>query len=244
MKHGLLLLGHGSHLHDESSKSVYQHARRLRKAGGFCEVRVGFWKEEPSLSRALDGCDADDIIVVPLFISTGYFTRQIIPRELRLNGPIVRRQGRVIRYADPVGGHPAMASVIVERAVDAGGTKESAVVVLGHGTDQSAHSETHIYRQANRVRALNRFAEVTTVFLDQEPSLGLVWERTTASDIVVVPLFMANGWHVGQTIPCDLSLDGHDVIRGGRHLRVSEAVGTHAALADVIIEVARNALNR
>ena len=244
MKHGLLLLGHGSHLHDDSSRPVYEHARRLRETGDFCEVRVGFWKEEPSLSRAMDGCDAGDITVVPLLISSGYFAEQIIPREMKLNGPITRRQGRTIRYTEPIGGHPALASVIVERAVEAGGTGTSSVVVLGHGTDQSAHSETNIYRQTNRVRALSRFAEVTTLFLDQSPSLGLIWERTTATDIVVVPLFMANGWHVGQSIPVDLSLDGRDAIRQGRHVRVSEAVGTHTALTGVILQLARNAQDR
>src|SRR6185437_9391923 len=68
---GLLLVGHGSHLNGDSSAPVYEHAERLRAGGDWAEVRTGFWKEEPQLSRALDGCHVSDVTVVPVFISAG-----------------------------------------------------------------------------------------------------------------------------------------------------------------------------
>jgi sirohydrochlorin cobaltochelatase len=71
VKRGLLLVGHGSHLSPHSSAPIHAHARALREQGTFDEVRVGFWKEEPSISRAVDGFDSADVTVVPVFNYAG-----------------------------------------------------------------------------------------------------------------------------------------------------------------------------
>jgi sirohydrochlorin cobaltochelatase len=241
MSRALLLLGHGSHLNPNSSLPIYQHARRLREIGGFDEVRVGFWKEEPSLSRALDGCDGDDVTVVPVFISAGYFTNEVIPREIGLTGRVSCVSGKKVRYTAPIGSHPALAKVVVQRAVEAGATRSDAIAVLGHGTPRNPDSERHVFEQAERVRRMGRFAEVTTVFLDQEPNMREVFSRVEAETVVMVPLFIADGWHVGETIPEDLALDGAVTRRNGRRLRYAAAVGTHPSVADVICELAAEA---
>ena len=82
----LVICGHGSHLNPDSSSPVYDHAARIHEQGTFAEVREAFWKEEPSLRNALRTVDAEDVVVVPLFVSEGYFTDGVIPRELRLHG--------------------------------------------------------------------------------------------------------------------------------------------------------------
>src|SRR3982750_2762756 len=71
----LIIIGHGSHLNADSSAPVYRHARAIRRAGVFDEVRECFWKEEPSMREVFDLVEADDGFPVPLFISAGYFTR-------------------------------------------------------------------------------------------------------------------------------------------------------------------------
>ncbi len=241
MTRALVLVGHGSHLDANSSRPVHENARLLRQRGGFDDVRTGFWKEEPSLSRALDGCTADDVTVVPLFMSSGYFTEQVIPREMRLDGRLTVRNGQTIRYTPPVGAHPALARVIVERALEAGAKPGDAVAVLGHGTPRNPNSERNIYEQAERVRAVGPFAEVTTVFMDQEPAMGGVFELVQAQNVVMVPLFIADGWHVGQTIPEELKIDGPAVRPDGRRLLYASPVGTHPCLADVVLELAAEA---
>jgi sirohydrochlorin cobaltochelatase len=60
----LVLVGHGSQLNANSSAPVLSHAEAIRERGLFSEVRTGFWKEEPSLSRVLDGCEDSDVVVV------------------------------------------------------------------------------------------------------------------------------------------------------------------------------------
>ena len=237
----LVLAGHGSHLSANSSAPVHQHAAQIRASGAFDEVHVAFWKEEPSLSRALDGCSAADVTVVPIFISSGYFTNEVIPREMQLRGPVTCRDGQLIRYTEPVGAHPALARVVVQRAREAGATGAEGLAVLGHGTPRNPDSERNVYLQAERVREMGLFPEVATVFLDQEPNMRGVFELVAAEAVVVVPLFVADGWHVGETIPEDLALDGLETRRGGRHLRYAAAVGTHPAVADVILELADEA---
>lgn len=237
----LVLLGHGSHLNANSSAPVYAHAAALRRSGVFEEVRSGFWKEEPSLSRVLDGCAAAEIVAVPVFISNGYFTRTVIPREMRLDGPVTVRAGQRITYTGPAGADPAMADVIIERATEAGATEADAIAVLGHGTRRDSESERNIYAMAERVAATGRFAGAGAVFLDQEPGMLDMLEMFDAETVVVVPFFIADGWHVGQTIPADLALDGAETRKGGRTVRYAQPAGTHPAVAGVIARLAREA---
>ena len=80
----LILLGHGSHLNADSSEAVRGHAAAVRATHLFDEVLEASWKEEPSLREALGLAQFCDVTAVPLFVSEGYFTGTVIPRELGL----------------------------------------------------------------------------------------------------------------------------------------------------------------
>lgn len=237
MASGVLLVAHGSHLSPNSSAPVHAHRQRLIERGDFDEVRTAFWREEPSLARGLEGCESDDITIVPVLISAGYFVTEVIPREMRLTGRVTVIDGKCVRYADPIGAHPALASVILERAAEAGAGPTDALAVLGHGTPRNPQSERNIYRQAEWVGELAPAREVTTVFLDQEPNMRRVFSLVAGRSVVMVPLFVADGWHVGTTIPDDLSPTTEEAGHDGRRLRYSAAVGTHPRVADVIAEM-------
>lgn len=238
----LLLVGHGSHLNPDSSEPTHTLVAALRASGEFDRVSAAFWKEEPSLTRALDAITDPEVIVVPIFISTGYFTRTVIPREMRLAGPLTLRDGQRIHYTAPVGTHPKLADVIIERAREAGAGPADAVVVLGHGTRRDSESEMNVLAMADLVAARHLFAEVSVAFIDQEPGMLTMLERVHATRVFVVPLFIAEGWHVGETIPADLALDGPETRRDGRVVHYTPPVGTHPALAAVVRELARPAL--
>ena len=234
----LVLVGHGSHLNGNSSAPVFAHAAELRRRGQFEQVHTAFWKEEPSLSRVLDGVTDSNVVVVPVFISNGYFTKTVIPREMRLDGPLTQRDGQRIRYTAPVGADVTLAEVIIERALEAGATRDDAIAVLGHGTRRESESEKNIYAMAECVRVSGRFAEADAVFLDQEPGMLDMLTIFAARTVVVVPLFIADGWHVGQTIPADLALEGEETRIGGRTVRYAQPVGTHPSVANVIARLA------
>lgn len=241
MPASLVLVGHGSHLDGDSSAPVRAHAATLTADSDFDEVRIGFWKEEPSLSRVLDGCKGDEIVVVPLFISNGYFTEEVIPREMRLTGRISAVDGKCVRYAEPIGTHPSLADVVIQRAEESGAATADALVVLGHGTPRNAKSSENVYRQTEFVSARRPDAEVATVFMDQEPNLRDVFSVVHSKSAVMVPLFVSDGWHVGQTIPEHLNLEGM-THRAGRSLRFAGAVGTHPSIVDVVRELAAEAM--
>ncbi len=239
----LLLVGHGSHLNAHSSEAVHAHALRLAEQGAYAEVRVAFWKEEPALSRALDGCGTSDVVVVPVFMSEGYFTNEVIPAELGLDGPGARRDAGTVRVTRPVGVHPSLADIVVRRALDAGACERHAVFVLGHGTPRNPASSRNVYAQVERVRATDRFAEVIAVFTDQDPNVAEIGTLTERDRITVVPFFAAEGWHVGETIRSQTARGDRTSGPADGRVRYTAPVGTHPAIAEVIEELAREAAN-
>ncbi len=240
MSSGLLLAGHGSHLSPGSSAPIHTHVTRLReRLPADVEVRAGFWKEEPALSRALESFSpaVKDITVVPLFIAEGYFTGKVIPREMRLSGRVNTVDGQRVLYTPPIGSHPMLARVLIERAMESGATGREALVVLGHGTPRDPRSAANTLLQVEAVRNLGPFPEVAAAFIDQDPDMRDIFSIVKAPDIIMVPLFIADGWHVGQTIPGDMQVDGATTIRDGRSLRFARAAGTHPAVTDVVLEL-------
>src|SRR5919107_1877266 len=235
----LVILGHGSHLNENSRLPVYEHADRIRKTGEFDEVVECFWKEEPSMRHVLDTVESEDVSVVPAFISEGYFTQQVIPRELGLEGPITHKGGKTIRYAGPLGTFEGMADVILERADDMLGGKEippgrRALVLLGHGTDLNKSSGGVIYLNAGRIRERDLYDLVEVGFLDQDPQIGDVVENVDAENVVLIPVFIAEGWHTRETIPQDLGLSGEVTARNGKTIFYGAPVGTHPSMAALI----------
>lgn len=238
----LIIAGHGSHLDANSSEPFHRLAAAIRARNAFDAVSVAFWKEEPSFARALDAVTDPDVVIVPVFISTGYFTNTVLPREFRLDGPLTIRGNQRIRYTPPVGVHPRLADVIIQRALDAGAGPGDALVVLGHGTRRDSRSEENVYAMAERVAARRTFAEWGVAFIDQDPGMDSILERFRSRRIFIVPLFIAEGWHVGQTIPADLALEGPRTSRDDRIVHYTPPVGTHPALADVVLELARESV--
>ena len=242
----LVIVGHGSHLNEDSSLPVYEHAARVRERFGdeYDEVVECFWKEEPSMRHVLDTVEAEDVCVVPAFISEGYFTQQVIPRELGLTGPVTHKDGKTVRYAGPLGTFEGMADVILERAGDLLEGKEvppgrRALVLLGHGTDLNKNSGGVIYLNAERTRERDLYDLVEVGFLDQEPEIGEVVENVEAENIVLIPVFIAEGWHTHETIPEDLSLTGEVTVREDKTIYYGAPVGTHPSMADLIAARAR-----
>src|SRR5215218_142730 len=239
----LVIVGHGSHLNEDSSLPVYEHAARIRETGEFDEVFECFWKEEPSMRHVLDTVESEDVFVVPAFISEGYFTQQVIPRELGLTGPVTRKGGKTIRYAGPLGTFEGMPDVILERTDDLMRGREvsgrTALVLLGHGTDLNKNSGGVVYLNAGRIRARGIYDLVEVGVLDQEPEIGAVVDGGEAENVILSPLFIAEGWHTRETIPEDLGLVGDVTLRDDKRIFYGAPVGTHPSMANLMIARAR-----
>jgi sirohydrochlorin cobaltochelatase len=246
----LLIVGHGSTVNPASSAPTLMHAGSIRCRGIFAEVACCFWKEEPSLRDALfffNDPAIHDVYVVPNFISEGYFTRTVIPRELELAGAETERSNRQVwKYCQPVGNHESMTGHLLERAREIApgiAEKETSLLIVAHGTSLNDNSAVAAKEQAEKIRALGRFAAVLNVYMEEAPLVSDWVTLTKTHNVVVVPFFISDGLHSYEDIPALLGIDKirQDGEAGsyelqGRSLFYSTAIGTDSRFADVIIE--------
>ena len=198
--------------------------------------------------------ESDVIYIVPNFISEGYFCQDVLPRELRLDGPVTRRDGKTIHYCDPVGVHANMKRLLLQRADEiAPGVPrdQTALVIVGHGTGLNENSTKAIQDQVHLIRdGGHGFAEVVDAYMEQAPLVAEWDQLTQAPNVVVVPFFIADGLHSYQDIPVLLGIveetgaalsegggfGGNPHALRGRQLYYSNAIGTEPLLADVILD--------
>lgn len=258
----LVVLGHGTAQNENSAAPVFQHAAELRRRNVFASVREAFWKQDPQIKTVLAGISAPRIFIVPLFISEGYFSAEIIPRELGFTSVPATIQPASFRwfYCKPIGTHDSMTDVLLSRARSVMETfpfprppksKETTLIVAGHGTEKNENSRVAIQRQVELTRAKNEFAEVHAVFLDEEPRIAKCFELTQTRNMVVVPFFISDGLHVQADIPVLLGEPQRMVKerlaasqptwrnpteRNGKMIWYSSSVGSDPHIADVILE--------
>ena len=213
----LVLVGHGSTLNADSAAATYQHADELRRRNLFAQVLECFWKLEPPICGVLRGVFAPRAFILPLFISEGYFTEEVIPRELGLRrndqpdfSRVQQRGDQTIYYCGPVGTHDSMTNVLLARARDiverhplprSPKPKNIALFIAGHGTGSNENSRQAIERQVELIRAQNLYAEVHAIFMEEEPRIGDCYRLARAKNIVLVPFFISDGLHSYEHIP-------------------------------------------
>ena len=269
---GLLIVAHGSTVNPDSSAPTLAHAAEIRRRKIFAKVEWAFWKEEPSLRDAIFLFDPEsirEVYVVPNFISEGYFTQTVVPRELELSGPITRRSnGQTWRYCEPVGNHSLMMKLLLKRARDVApdvDPAETSLLIVAHGTDLNENSAVAAKREAEKIRALGKYAAVLNLYMEEPPLVSDWRQLTKTENVVVVPFFISDGLHSYEDIPnllgmvvaavADRGQSGSTPLaaaRGeifrqnpysidGRNLFYAASIGTDAGFADIIIEQALSA---
>ena len=265
----LLIVAHGSTVNPDSSAPTLAHAAQIRRRKIFADVECAFWKEEPSLRDATFLFDPESIhqvYVVPNFISEGYFTQTVVPRELELNGQITKRSnGQIWKYCEPVGNHPMMTDLLLKRASEIApraDPAESSLLIVAHGTDLNENSAVAAKREAEKIRALGNYVTVLNVYME-EPPLVSDWRKLTKTrHVIVVPFFISDGLHSYEDIPVLLGIAvaaGVDRGRpgsappatargeifrrnpyriGDRNLFYAPSIGTDPGIADIILEQA------
>ena len=210
----LVLLGHGSTRNAGAGTPAFQHAAELRRRRCFAEVREAFWKQEPDLARALSGLTAPRVFLVPLFVSEGYFSEEIIPQALGVRIPgqatwtrVQRRGPQTLFYCKPVGTHEHMTGVLLARAREAVAQypfrrapepSEITLFIAGHGTGENEGSRQAIERQAELIRGQGIYADVHAVFLEEAPRIGACYALAQTRHLVVVPFFISDGCTCGR----------------------------------------------
>jgi sirohydrochlorin cobaltochelatase len=253
----LLIVAHGSTVNPDSSAPTLAHAAEIRRRKIFAEVQCAFWKEEPSLRDALflfDAKSISEVYVVPNFISEGYFTQTVIPRELELSGRITKRPNRQTwRYCEPVGNHSMMTELLLKRARDVApdaAPDKTSLLIVAHGTDLNENSAVAAKREAEKIRAIGKYAAVLNVYMEEPPLVSDWTKLTETPNVVAVPFFISDGLHSYEDIPVLLGIAVTATTARGeifrrnpytmndRNLFYAPSIGTDPGVVDIIVEQA------
>ena len=78
---------------------------------------------------------------------------------------------------------------------------ETSLLIVAHGTDLNENSAVAAKREAEKIRALGKYAAVLNVYME-EPPLVSDWRKLTETpNVVVVPFFISDGLHSYEDIP-------------------------------------------
>jgi len=220
---------------------------------------------------------ASRVFIVPRFISEGYFSDEVIPRELgfgelsTLNpvkgrGPdgALRPQHSTIYYCPPVGTHDSMTRVLLARANGivaqfpfprTPNPQDITLFIAGHGTEKNENSRKVIEHQVGLLRAMNLYAGVHAIYLEESPRIA-DYPALAQTKYVVVPFFISDGLYTQEDIPVLLGEAKRAVEqrlaarqpawrnpteKNGKLVWYSPAIGSEPHLADVILERVREA---
>lgn len=113
----LLLIAHGSR-NPQANADLDQVAVAVRRRGRYDHVETAYLElTEPTIEQAAERCVArgmERIILLPYFLSAGMHVREDLSRhrdELTARFP-----GHAIVLAQPLGPHPGLVDIVLERA--------------------------------------------------------------------------------------------------------------------------------
>jgi sirohydrochlorin cobaltochelatase len=218
----LILAGHGSTKNKDSSRQTRETARRLQKRGIFKEVRAGFWKESPSFQEVFHGLQAKEAIVVPWFLTRGYFVEKVLAEQFG-STPIP------VRVVEPIGSRPEIVRLIKKRAQKlrsfpftftitftkamkslwgaskAAGNKfttdQISLLLASHGTPLHKGSRVAADGLAQEL-GKDGYRVARAMFLEEEPKIA-DWRQVAAPEgpVMVLPHFLAGGLHGSEDVP-------------------------------------------
>ncbi|WP_274363074.1 sirohydrochlorin chelatase [Paenibacillus thermotolerans] len=230
---GVLVISHGSR-NREWVRLVDEAIQPLRTVWDF--PVVGAFLEIVEGRLIQDGIDeleaqgVTDIIAVPLFISSGSGHVEEISWALgakehcRIETDLTpyRLRSR-IHWCAPIDADPDIADILYEKMIPLSKRPDREIVlVVGHGSMlKGFHSVWRgmLERIAQRLKEKGGFAAADGAMLlpNQIPWKLKLWgKKRPESDVLVVPLFVSEGYFTEKVIPA--RFEGYDVRYNGRSL--------------------------
>ncbi len=243
----LILAAHGSRVDPTINAQLDEYVARIDRLGLFDHVTKAFHRGEPTFATVLDQLDADEVTVVPVMTSDGYYCDVVLPRELAKNRRFARAR---LRQTPPVGLHSGAIALVERRArrliLDHNLKAENVcVAVVGHGTPRHPRSRLATVRLAEALQGVELGDQILYAFLEEEPSVQSIVDRATTSAIVVIPFLISGGPHATVDIPARLGLQAAPAAAppfqgcvGDRFIVCDAAIGTHSEIVDVIVDLA------
>jgi len=228
----VMLVGHGS-LRPGAGAAMIGLAERAQAARVAPIVSAGFLNySRPTFGETLARCvegGASEVIVQPYFLVPGKFVRNDLARLAEAGR--LAHPGLSIRVAQPFGDHPALARLLLRRALEADylaahphfmhqdvsqpledraawqplhRLQRTGLLIMAHG---SPHPESNapIYGIAKRVRACGRYTDVAVCFMDLNtpgiPDAIADMIGRGIRHIIATPYFLQLGNHVKDDLP-------------------------------------------
>lgn len=212
-----------------------EHAARIAARGLFAEVHACALKGRPGLREVIGAVGAPEIVFAPLLMAEGYTLQAMLQR---LEGAAA--QPTRLTVCRPIGVHPRLAEMIGGKARALCATRgwrpaDTALLIVGHGTERHPDSGATARRHAAQIRAQGMFAEVATAFLDERPHVPEALEELDPRPCVAVGLFVDAGEHGEEDIPALLAPAAERALYAG-------PIGPDPLVTELILDQAHAAL--
>lgn len=148
IKQALLIVDHGSR-RAGSHELLREVGEMMRERFGLSIVHYAHMElAEPTIQQGFDACVADgaeEVIVHPYFLGPGHHVTTGIPALVEQAAG--RHPGVAHRITQPLGVHPKIGEVILERIAEPEGDRPIGAVPLAHeATDTGTHPKGHLHR--------------------------------------------------------------------------------------------------
>lgn len=115
--------------------------------------------------------------------------------------------------------------------------KDTALVILGHGSSKHPSSSIPSRLHADTIRRMGVFHSVHCGFLKETPFIEECLDHVSAEKILILPNFLAEGYYTKKVIPEKLNLARYD-----KQIHYLRPLGLDATIQDIISDVTVRAL--
>jgi len=109
-----------------------------------------------------------------------------------------------------------------------------ALLLAGHGSHISAETAGVVWGYVDRLRRLGVADEITAGFWKEQPDFSRVLYSVAADEVVIVPVFTAQGYFTRDVLPAEMGLTGAQTRRGRRRIHLTPTVGEHKLLDSIV----------
>jgi sirohydrochlorin cobaltochelatase len=241
---------HGAGDESAANAGTRRVAEVAARFAGADEWSAAFNRGTPTYAEVLDRLTADEVVVVPLLTSDGYFHNSVLPRELGRNR---RFDAVTLTTTAPLGLHPALRdycarqvrAAALQFAVPA---SDATLVVVGHGTTRDPRSAAATRALATALYQRLGWTAARAAFLDDAPRLEELPATLATRYAVILPFMLGGGEHaatdipqrLGAAVPADACLPA-DVAVDGRRFVLLAPLGEHPVVPRLVGELAMRA---
>ncbi len=115
--------------------------------------------------------------------------------------------------------------------------KDTALVILGHGSSVHASSSIPCRLHADNIRRMEIFHSVHCGFLKETPLIEECLDHVEVKKVVILQHFLAEGYYTNKVIPQKLNLEEKDL-----EVEYLKPIGLDAYIQDVLIDLATRAM--